>query len=119
MTDLVRAGALVVIASKQTFDYNGKPSLTPAFDTGAAWMSLALQGNMLGLVVHGMQGFDYDKAAVVVGLPEGHSVQAMCAIGYPGPLDALPETLRARDVPSGRKGLDEIALEGAFPKFLN
>ena len=28
----------------------------------AAWENLALQGETEGLVTHGMQGFDYDKA---------------------------------------------------------
>ena len=51
----VRAGALLVILSKKTFE-NGKPSPTHSFDTGAAWMSLALQGLSQGLVVHGMAG---------------------------------------------------------------
>ncbi len=110
------AGALVVIVSKQTFDHNAKPSLTHSFDTGAAWMSLALQGNMLGLVVHGMQGFDYGKAAIAIGLPEGYSVEAMCALGYPTTPDALPEPLRTREVPSGRKALREIVFEGMFPQ---
>ncbi|MGH7802401.1 MAG: nitroreductase family protein, partial [Thermodesulfobacteriota bacterium] len=57
-----KAAALIVIASKKTFDYNGSPSRTHSFDAGAAWQNLALQGSLQGLVVHGMQGFDYDKA---------------------------------------------------------
>ena len=36
------AGALVLFVSKTTFDFNGQPSITHAFDTGAAWMQLAL-----------------------------------------------------------------------------
>ncbi len=56
------AGALVVILSKTTFDYNGKPSKTHAFDSGAAWQNFALQGSINGLVIHGMQGFDYERA---------------------------------------------------------
>jgi nitroreductase len=38
------ASTLVVIISKKTFDYNGKPSLTHQFDAGAAWENLAIQG---------------------------------------------------------------------------
>src|SRR6185436_18855688 len=51
----VRAGALVVVIAKKVFD-NGRPSVTHAYDAGAAWMSLALQGSAMGLVVHGMAG---------------------------------------------------------------
>jgi len=64
------AGALVVILSKTTFDYNGKPSKTHAFDSGAAWQNFALQGSINGLVIHGMQGFDYDKAKSELQIPD-------------------------------------------------
>jgi nitroreductase len=110
------ASALVVIVSRLTFEYNGKPAPNHSFDTGSAWMSLALQGSMLGLVVHGMGGFDAGKAREAIGLPEGYMVEAMCAIGYPAPTESLPEALRAKEVPSGRKRVDEIAFEGQFPK---
>ena len=39
---------------------------TSAFDTGAAWMSLALQAKVMGLFAHAMGGFDKDKLAVAV-----------------------------------------------------
>jgi len=34
---------------------------THSYDCGAAWENFALQGFQQGLVVHGMQGFDYDR----------------------------------------------------------
>jgi len=107
------AGALVVILSKTTFDYNGKPSKTHAFDSGAAWQNFALQGSINGLVIHGMQGFDYDKAKSELQIPDEYEVQAMAAIGKPGDPDDLPEALREKDIPSGRKNISEIALEDA------
>ncbi len=107
------AGALVVILSKTTFDYNGKPSKTHAFDSGAAWQNFALQGSINGLVIHGMQGFDYDKAKSELQIPGEYEVQAMAAIGKPGDPDDLPEALREKDIPSGRKNVSEIALEDA------
>jgi nitroreductase len=109
-----KAGALIVIVSKTTFDHNGKPSLTHSFDTGAAWMSLALQGSLLGLVVHGMAGFDYAAAQVTLELPDGYAVEAMCAVGRPAPAENLPEKLRERETPSQRKPVAEIAFEGRF-----
>jgi nitroreductase len=107
------AGALVVILSKTTFDYNGKPSKTHAFDSGAAWQNFALQGSINGLVIHGMQGFDYDRAKSELQIPGEYEVQAMAAIGKPGDPDDLPEALREKDIPSGRKNVSEIALEDA------
>ena len=107
------AGALVVILSKTTFDYNGKPSKTHAFDSGAAWQNFALQGSINGLVIHGMQGFDYDRAKSELQIPGEYEVQAMAAIGKPGDPNDLPEGLREKDIPSGRKNVAEIALEDA------
>ena len=109
------AGALIVIASRRDFEANGKPNKTHSFDTGSAWMSLALQASLLGLVVHGMAGFDYGAAGELIGLPDGFAVEAMCALGYPGPLENLPEDMRAREVPSGRNPVTEFAFEGRFP----
>ncbi|MDB5103220.1 MAG: oxidoreductase [Fibrobacteres bacterium] len=109
------AGALILIVSKNTFDHNGKPSLTHSFDAGSAWMSLALQASLLGLVAHGMQGFDYGMAGELVGLPDGYSVEAMCAVGHPGSPEVLPEDLREKEKPNGRKPVAEVAFEGHFP----
>ncbi len=73
------AAALIVICSKTTFDFNNKPSITHTFDAGAAWENLALQGSVNGLVVHGMQGFDYERAKTELGIPEAYTVEAMAA----------------------------------------
>ncbi|MEE8160301.1 MAG: nitroreductase family protein [Acidobacteriota bacterium] len=110
------AAVLVVVLSKKTLDHNGKPARTHSFDAGAAWENLALQGSQKGLVIHGMQGFDYDRARQVLNVPDDHQVEAMIAIGRPGKKEDLPERLREREVPSGRKEVAEIAFEGQFPQ---
>lgn len=109
-----KAGVLVVIISKKTFDFNGKPSRTHSFDTGASWQNLALQAFDMGLVAHGLEGFDYDQAKQVLGIPEGYQVEAMCAIGHHGKKEDLSEELQVREIPSDRKPLAEIAFEGRF-----
>lgn len=106
------AAVLIVILSRRSFERNGKPSRTHSFDAGAAWMNLALQGNSMGLVVHGMEGFDYDRARRALGVPEELAVEAMAAVGRPAPVETLPEGLREREQPSGRKRVAEIAFEG-------
>ncbi len=110
-----QAGALVVLISRDTFAPTGAPARTHSFDTGAAWMSLALQGTLAGLVVHGMQGFDYERARGVCAVPDGYTVECMVAIGKPGDPGALPDDLREREHPSDRRPLDEIMLEGRLP----
>jgi nitroreductase len=111
----VRAAVLIVVISKTTFDFNNKPARTHSFDAGAAWENLALQGAMKGLVVHGMQGFDYDRAKEVLRIPDGYQVEAMIAIGRQGRKEELPENLREREFPSERKGLADLVEEGFFP----
>jgi len=108
------AAALIVILSKKTFDYNGKPSNTHSFDVGAAWENLALQGSISGLVVHGMSGFDYEKARKVLNIPEEYDVEAMAAVGKPGKKEELPKNLQEVEFPSDRKKVSEIAFEGKF-----
>jgi len=108
------AGVLVLVSARTTFEWNDKPAPTHAFDAGSAWMSLALQGVMNGLVVHGMAGFDYNKAREVLHVPDHMAVLAMIAIGHPGDPEALPEKLRERETPSSRKPITETTHEGPF-----
>jgi len=107
------AAALIVVISKTTFD-NGKPSITHSFDAGAAWVSFALQGSLAGLVIHCMQGFDYDKAKEVLCVPDGYAVEAMIAVGKKGKKEDLPDYLQEREFPSSRKTITELTMEGSF-----
>jgi nitroreductase len=108
-----RAGAIVLTCAN-TLMPNGKPSPTPAFDAGSAWMSFALQGSLSGLVVHGMAGFDAAKAREVAHVPEDHLVIMMIAVGKPGRIEDLPEPYRAREVPTLRESVDSFIREGTF-----
>ncbi len=110
------AAVLIVIVSRDSFAHNGKPSRTHSFDTGAAWQNLALQGSSMGLVVHGMEGFDYDKAKKNLKVPEGYTVEAMVAVGRQGALSVLSQTLQEKEKQSGRKELESFIFEGTFGK---
>jgi nitroreductase len=105
------AALLVIIASKKTFDHNNKPSGTHSFDAGAAWENLALEGTRRGLVVHGMEGFDYDGAEKLLNLGDEYQVEEMIAIGKPGKNENLAEQYKDKEL-SGRKPLSETAFEG-------
>ncbi len=107
------SSALLIIVSKNTFD-NGKPSRTHSYDTGAAWENLALQGNLSGYVVHGMQGFDYELARSSLNIPDGFTVEAMAAIGMPGNKEDLPEYLQERESPNDRQKLTDTVFEGPW-----
>ena len=108
------AAVLMVVLSKKTFTRNGQPNPVHTFDSGASFENLALQGSVMGLVVHGMAGFDKDKARSALKAPDDYDVEAMVAVGRPGDPDDLPEDLRKRETPSGRKKISEFAREGQF-----
>jgi Nitroreductase family len=75
---------------------------------------LSLQGFRQGLVVHGMQGFDYERARKELHIPDEFQVEAMAAVGKPGPKELLPEKLRARESPNDRRKLSQSVFEGPF-----
>ena len=109
-----RAALLCVIVAHKVFQKGGKPNPVHVFDSGLAYENLALQGTVMGLVVHGMQGFDFEKARSALNIPDDYSVSAMFAVGRPGDPDELPPELREREKPSSRKPIEEIACEGRF-----
>lgn len=108
------AAVLIVVVSKKEFEYNGRviPSITHQFDAGAAWENLALEASSRGLAAHAMAGFDYEKARKDLDIPDGYDVMAMIAIGKRGPKGNLPLSLQEREIPSERKPLADIVMEG-------
>lgn len=109
-----RAAVLGVVLSHKVFTRNGKPNPMHKFDAGLAYENLALQGAAIGLVVHAMQGFDFDRARRELAVPDDYSVDVMFAVGRPGDPADLPPDVRAREQPSGRKPVEEIICEGRF-----
>ncbi len=110
----IKAALLGVIASRKTFAQNNKPSHTHSFDAGAAWENLALEACSRGLVVHGMEGFDYEKAKTVLHIPEEYVVLAMFAVGKKASKEVLSPELQKKEMPSTRKKVSEFAFEGHF-----
>jgi nitroreductase len=105
-----------VLARRNLADKD-RPNPTALFDAGAAWMSLALQAQRLGLHAHGMGGFDRAKAIAALGVPaDRYEIIAAFAVGRRGDPADLPEDLREREAPSPRKPLAEVTVEGRFPE---
>ena len=111
------AAVLVVVISKNTFYHNGKTARTHSYDTGSAWMSLALEGTSRGYVIHGMEGFDYDKARKVLHIPDDYTVEAMAAIGKRAPKEKLPPQIQERELPSDRRPLEQMLMKGSFKRI--
>jgi nitroreductase len=109
-----RADTLVVVISKNNFEHNNKFSRTSQFDTGAAWMSLALEAHSKGIVAHGMEGFNYAKIQEGLNVPDSFTILAMVALGKQGSTQSLPSDLQGKEVPSTRKPLLNIVSREKF-----
>lgn len=112
------ASVLVFILSDTLIHLPGKPepgrSHSHSFDAGAAWAQMALQATRLGYSTHGMSGVDFERARAELGAPERFHIDAAIAIGRRGDKSKLPEPLQAREVPSGRRPVTELIMEGRW-----
>ena len=105
------ASALVLVCSKNVWeDEQHSPKPGHLFDTGAATMSFSLQAQQLGLITHPMSGFNQESMRDAFAIPEQFTAHAVLVIGKMGdPTTDLDTYNQAREIPSGRKSLDEIA----------
>jgi nitroreductase len=109
------AGVLIVGLSCRNFTKNGKPNPVHTLDCGLAVENLLLQGASMGLVCHGMAGFDRSRARAALDVPDDFDVEVMVAVGHPGEIEDLPSNYQDMDRnPSGRKPLNEIRRRGKF-----
>jgi hypothetical protein len=101
------ASALVFLVSNSMMRPPGSekdvPSPTHSFDAGTASGYFALQANKMGWNVHGMAGFDRERAMAELNVPAGFRVEAAYAVGRVGDPATLPEALRDRERPSPRR----------------
>ena len=70
----VNAACLMIVVSKKTYDHSGRPMRSHVYDTGAAWMALAIEGIRRGYVVHGMAGFDDEAAGEYLALGDEYQI---------------------------------------------
>ncbi len=92
------------------------PNRWAGFDTGASWMSIAIEARQLGLYTHAMAGFNADSVYDLLKVPrEKFDIWAAIAIGWMGDPVDLPEDFQKRERPSQRKPLAEVVARGLFP----
>jgi nitroreductase len=110
-----QADALILVISKNVSDRTGKSNPTHTFDTGLAAAQIFLQATTMGLVAHGMSGFDYGLARKELKLPKEYTVEAMIAIGETAPKEYSRKDFAERDAKvATRKHIEEFAFEGSF-----
>lgn len=108
------APVLVLIVSKKNFSHNGKPNRVYQFDAGTASGYMSLGATLNGLYAHGMAGFDPEMSRAVFGIPEDFEPIAAFAIGKKGDPGSLPDEVRQREIPSGRRPVKDSIMEGRF-----
>ena len=79
-------------------------------------MSFALQASKMGLVVHGIGGFDRARARDVIGASELIDVHMMIVVGHPGTADHLLEKHKILETPNTRRPISSFAFEGKLPE---
>ena len=113
-----RASALIAVVSATATVAPGseesKPLPMHAFDTGAAWMSLALQAHLMGWSTHAMGGVDRDALRRLLAVPEAFALHCVVAVGRQGDKAMLDETQQAREAPNARQPLSAMVCEGRF-----
>lgn len=103
------APLLAFIVARKGND-EGRVFRTGQFDTGAAWMSLALQASTMGLYTHAMGGIEVDEVHEKLGLPKDRfDVMVGLAVGRRGDTSILADDLQLKEKPSDRVPLTQIA----------
>jgi hypothetical protein len=75
---------------------------------------MALQALRLGWHVHGMAGFDHNRARSTLHIPADLALEAVFAIGRLGDKMNLPEALQSREAPSDRLPLAQLVFEASM-----
>lgn len=113
----LKAPVLMVSIARDNFTHNEQLNRTAQHDVGLASENLVLEVVNLGLVAHQMAGFDVARVRSEFNVPEGFTVLAMIAIGYPyrGDLDSVDEKTRSKELAArSRKSVGEIAFAGSW-----
>ena len=85
----------------------GKNNYTAQFDTGAAWMSLAIQARIMGLYTHAMGGIDREKALNLINSNK-HKFQSICAIAV-GYIDESEFEDNPEEIPNQRISINNFS----------
>ncbi len=96
------ASVLIFAVSQRTMSMgpDTKPSHSHSFDTGAAWVQLALQATRLGYQAHGMTGVDFDRAATELQVPDDYRIEAAIAVGRQAILLPCPRNCASANFPA-------------------
>jgi nitroreductase len=101
------APLFVVSMARKNFTRNERENASAKYDLGGANAFLSLQATALGLNVHQMGGYDSQLLRARLNIPEYFDLGVIMAIGYPGDVEALPESLKLREIAPRQRILQE------------
>ena len=106
---------MLILVFAETKNEEGNNIRTGMFDTGAAWMSLALQANRMGLNSRAMGGIDLEAAYETAGVPKDRFTAIFAiAVGYRGTDEDIHPRMVKNNFANDRKELSEIAFKEQF-----
>jgi nitroreductase len=105
---------LMISVAKLNFEHNENANRHAFHDTGIATGFLMLQAASLGILAHGMAGFDAAKARELYGIPESHEAVAAIGMGYAGDEQGAPEELLKRNKRRPRRTLKQFVFGGRW-----
>jgi len=107
----LRAGAIVFVLVKDTFEKNGNPNAHAQYDAGQSVAQFTLEAWNRGLVVHQMGGFTASEVHNRFEVTEGHEPFVAVAIGYQDSPEVLEEPRRSWETsPRERRPVSETVL---------
>ncbi len=114
-----KAPVLILNIAKKTFTQNGGQNVTFKYDLGQAVGLMILEAVNQGLVSHQMSGFDANKAAELLKIPDDYQAVSVTAIGYYGNIENLPEDMvTMENKERERNKLNSMVFEGEFGKSM-
>lgn len=106
---------LMIVLSKKTFTYNGKPNRVHTHDIGLSMGNFLIQATAMDLFVCQLQGIHLRRVADLYLVPEDFEPAIGCAVGYPGELLRLPAEFHEREIQQRiRADFKDFVFEGTF-----
>jgi nitroreductase len=107
------APLLVMPLAQVISTYKNRPERLAYYEAGMAVGNLQIQAVAMGLFVHQLGGYDFERAREVLSIPARFDLMTILAIGYKGDISKLPEKYAEREERERtRKEIGEFVVHG-------
>ncbi len=106
---------VLFLAIKKKTNPKGEVNRSSDYDLGQAVAMISVQATAESLYVHQMGGFDAERAAILLGIPDDYEVRVAIALGYKGDPELLHPNLKKLEYTARtRRDLEETVFTGKF-----